>query len=160
MPSSSKQPAGEDANAVVLSNLTYELSALKLEMATTHEALRKSQEEEQKMARYKTMYLEQVKEAKRVSDAVPHPHVERAAARNQTQVAQDEEMVRCLMQGDLLHRFESEVKVLQDAATASKEPLAEYKTEMETLKKLYDDASKSLAHYRELSWAKGEANKT
>ena len=154
-----------------MSNLTYELSALKLQLTTTQEALKKSQAEEQKMARYKNLYLEQVKEAKRVSDVVPHPssttkdfvpdpRAERAAARNQEQVAQDEEMARRLMQGDLLQRFESEVKVLKDAATASTEQLAEYKNEMETLKKLYDDASKSLAHYRELSWAKGEADKT
>ena len=37
--------------------------------------------------------------------------------------------------------------------------MAEYKSELDILQKLYDDANKSLAHYRELSWAKGEADK-
>ena len=124
-------------------------------MSTTREELRKAQEAEKKMARYKALYLEQVKEAKRVSTSVPqpssnamtstglvpNPRAERVAARNQEQVDQDEEMARRLMQGDLLQRFESEVKVLKDAATANKEQLAEYKIEMDTLKKLYDDAS-------------------
>ena len=158
-------------NEVALSNVTYELNALKLQLHTTKEALQKSQAEEKKLLRYKSLYLEQVKEAKKIAEEPLHPNstttlivpntrAEIAANRNQEQLAQDEEMARRMMQGDLLQRFESEVKVLKDAATASSEQLAEYKSELDILQKLYDDANKSLAHYRELSWAKGEADKT
>ena len=91
---------------------------------------------------------------------VPNPSAERAAARCQEQIEQDEEVARRLMQRDLLQRFESEVKLLKDADIANKAQVAEYKKELEILKKLHDDVAKSLAHYRDLSWAKGEADKT